>query len=124
MFPRQCTHSRTQFTHIILLSAISTCEVSENVDKKVQASGSSAFQCSRLVSLYLRAYAFYVNSILQPDYYKDAPHFRLVGAGPQYRLEIPYAKIDFTGTYSVIARNCYGEAKAVISLQIYARGKL
>jgi len=60
---------------------------------------------------------------LQPDYYRDAPHFRLVGAGPQYRLEIPYAKLDFTGTYSVIARNCHGEAKAVISLQIYAKGE-
>jgi hypothetical protein len=38
-------------------------------------------------------------------------------------LEIPYAKLDFTGTYSVIARNCHGEAKAVISLQIYAKGE-
>lgn len=63
------------------------------------------------------------SSALQPDYYRDAPHFRLVGEGPQYRLEIPYAKLDFTGTYSVIARNCHGEAKAVISLQIYAKGK-
>lgn len=69
-------------------------------------------------------FILYMNSILQPDYYRDAPHFRLIGAGPQYRLEIPYAKLDFTGTYSVIARNCHGEAKAVISLQIYAKGKL
>lgn len=60
-------------------------------------------------------------SNLQPDYYRDAAHFRLVGEGPQYRLEIPYAKLDFTGTYSVIARNCHGEAKAVISLQIDLR---
>lgn len=59
---------------------------------------------------------------LQPDYYRDAPHFRRVGDGPQYRLEIPRAKLDFTGAYSVIARNCHGEAKAVISLQIYAKG--
>lgn len=59
----------------------------------------------------------------QPDYYKDAPHFRRIGDGPEYRLEIPHAKLDFTGTYSVIATNCYGEAKAIISLQIYARGK-
>jgi len=66
---------------------------------------------------------FHMNSILQPNYYKDAPHFRLIGAGPQYRLEIPYAKLDFTGTYSIIARNCHGEAKAIISLQIYAKGK-
>jgi hypothetical protein len=46
-----------------------------------------------------------------------------VGDGPQYRLEIPRAKLDFTGAYSVIARNCHGEAKAVISLQIYTKGK-
>lgn len=59
----------------------------------------------------------------QPDYYKDAPHFRRIGDGPEYRLEIPHAKLDFTGTYSVIATNCYGEAKAIISLQIYAKGK-
>lgn len=58
----------------------------------------------------------------QPDYYKDAPHFRRIGDGPEYRLEIPHAKLDFTGTYSVIATNCYGEAKAIISLQIYAKG--
>ncbi|XP_026825970.1 uncharacterized protein LOC105284959 isoform X2 [Ooceraea biroi] len=65
----------------------------------------------------------WLRDFLKPDYYRDAPHFRLVGAGPQYRLEIPYAKLDFTGTYSVIARNCHGEAKAVISLQIYAKGQ-
>ncbi|XP_036144946.1 uncharacterized protein LOC105834071 [Monomorium pharaonis] len=65
----------------------------------------------------------WLRDFLKPDYYKDAPHFRLVGAGPQYRLEIPYAKLDFTGTYSVIARNCHGETKAVISLQIYAKGQ-
>lgn len=63
------------------------------------------------------------SGFFQADYYKDAAHFRLVGEGSQYRLEIPYAKLDFTGTYSVIARNCHGEAKAVISLQIYAKGK-
>ncbi|XP_037942022.1 myosin light chain kinase, smooth muscle-like, partial [Teleopsis dalmanni] len=57
----------------------------------------------------------------QPEYYKDAPHFRRVGDGPEYRLEIPSAKLDFTGTYSVIATNCHGEVKAVISLQIYAK---
>ncbi|KAG5320919.1 UNC89 protein, partial [Acromyrmex heyeri] len=65
----------------------------------------------------------WLRDFLKPNYYKDAPHFRLVGAGPQYRLEIPYAKLDFTGTYSVIARNCHGEAKAIISLQIYAKGQ-
>lgn len=60
--------------------------------------------------------------VFQPDYYRDATHFRRIGAGPQYRLEIPFAKLDFTGTYSVIAKNCHGEAKAIISLQIYAKG--
>ncbi|XP_063987212.1 uncharacterized protein LOC135167689 isoform X2 [Diachasmimorpha longicaudata] len=64
---------------------------------------------------------FWLRDFLRPGYYKDAPHFRPMGLGPQYQLEIPYAKLDFTGTYSVIAKNCFGEAKAVISLQIYAR---
>lgn len=59
---------------------------------------------------------------LQPDYYRDSPHFRREGEGPCYRLEIPHAKLDYTGTYSVVARNAHGEAKAVISLQIYAKG--
>jgi hypothetical protein len=61
--------------------------------------------------------------MFQPDYYKDAPHFRRVDDGPEYRLEIPCAKLDFTGAYSVIAKNCHGEAKAVISLQITAKGE-
>lgn len=61
----------------------------------------------------------------QPEYYKDAPHFHRNGPeGPEYRLEIPNAKLDFTGTYSIIAKNCHGEAKAIISLQIMAKGKL
>lgn len=59
--------------------------------------------------------------IFQPEYYKDAPHFRRIGDGPEYRLEIPRAKLDYTGTYSVIATNCHGEAKAIISLQIFAK---
>lgn len=59
----------------------------------------------------------------QPEYYKDAPHFRsVIGNESEYRLEIPHAKLDYTGTYSVIATNCYGQAKAIISLQIYAKG--
>jgi hypothetical protein len=62
--------------------------------------------------------------LLQPEYYKDAVHFRRVDENEsEYRLEIPHAKLDYTGTYSVIARNCYGEAKAIISLQIYAKGE-
>ncbi|XP_064551728.1 titin homolog isoform X6 [Drosophila montana] len=63
----------------------------------------------------------WLRDFLNPEYYKDAPHFRRIGEGPEYRLEIPSAKLDFTGTYSVIASNCHGETKAVISLQIYAK---
>lgn len=63
------------------------------------------------------------SAMFQPDYYKDAPHFHRVGDGPEYRLEIPCAKLDYTGAYSVIAKNCHGEAKAVISLQITAKGE-
>ncbi|KAF5279087.1 hypothetical protein FQA39_LY05765 [Lamprigera yunnana] len=60
----------------------------------------------------------WLRDFLRPDYYKDSPHFLRIGNGPEYRLEIPEAKLDFTGTYTVIAKNCYGEAKAIISLQI------
>ncbi|XP_068144676.1 titin homolog isoform X2 [Drosophila tropicalis] len=63
----------------------------------------------------------WLRDFLNPEYYKDAPHFRRIGEGPEYRLEIPSAKLDFTGTYSIIASNCHGEAKAVISLQIFAK---
>ncbi|XP_059620294.1 muscle M-line assembly protein unc-89-like, partial [Phlebotomus argentipes] len=63
----------------------------------------------------------WLRDFLKPEYYKDAPHFHRVGDGPEYRLEIPRAKLDYTGTYSVIATNFHGEAKAIISLQIYAK---
>ncbi|XP_031789478.1 titin homolog isoform X2 [Nasonia vitripennis] len=65
----------------------------------------------------------WLRDFLKPDYYRDAAYFRRIGAGPQYSLEIPHAKLDYTGTYSVLARNEHGEAKAVISLQIYAKGQ-
>lgn len=59
----------------------------------------------------------------QPEYYKDAPHFRsVVGSENKYWLEIPDAKLSYTGTYSVIATNCHGQSKAIISLQIFAKG--
>jgi hypothetical protein len=64
--------------------------------------------------------------LLQPGYYRDAPQFQVSGgsgSSSQYSLEIPQVKLDFTGTYCVIARNPHGEAKAIISLQIYAKGK-
>lgn len=60
----------------------------------------------------------------QPEYYKDAPHFRRIGDGPSYCLEIPRAKLDYTGTYTVVASNCYGSTKAIISLQIHAKGMI
>lgn len=59
----------------------------------------------------------------QPNYYRDAAHFHCVNDGPEYRLEIPNAKLDFTGTYTVYAKNVHGDAKAIISLQIKVRGK-
>ncbi|KRT86913.1 Immunoglobulin, partial [Oryctes borbonicus] len=56
-----------------------------------------------------------------PEYYRDSNRFHRVGDGPEYRLEIPDAKLDFIGTYTVYAKNCYGDAKAIISLQIKVR---
>ncbi|XP_013147395.1 PREDICTED: muscle M-line assembly protein unc-89-like isoform X2 [Papilio polytes] len=67
---------------------------------------------------------FWLRDFLKPDYYRDGSHFKRVGAGPEYRFEIPHAKLDYTGAYSVVARNVYGEAKAVISLQILAKDPL
>ncbi|KAM3969006.1 uncharacterized protein ACR2FA_003089 isoform 2-T2 [Aphomia sociella] len=64
---------------------------------------------------------YWLRDFLKPDYYRDATHFKRVGAGPEYRFEIPHAKLDYTGAYSVVARNVHGEAKAVISLQILAK---
>lgn len=61
---------------------------------------------------------------LQPEYYRDAAHFHRIGDGPEYRLEIPQAKLDYTGTYTVYAKNCHGDAKAIISLQIKVKGNL
>lgn len=59
---------------------------------------------------------------LQPDYYRDSSHFKRIGAGPAYRFEIPHAKLDYTGAYSIVAKNIHGETKAIISLQILAKG--
>ncbi|XP_052122221.1 hemicentin-2-like [Frankliniella occidentalis] len=60
---------------------------------------------------------------LKPDYYHHSPQFVRVGSGPEYRLEIPQARLDFTGTYAILARNQHGEAKAIISLQVFAKGE-
>lgn len=54
----------------------------------------------------------------------DAPHFHQVGSGSEYRLEIPNAKLDYTGTYTVTATNEHGRARAIISLQIAVRDPL
>ncbi|CAH0577797.1 unnamed protein product [Chrysodeixis includens] len=64
---------------------------------------------------------YWLRDFLKPDYYRDASHFKRVGEGPEYRFEIPHAKLDYTGAYSVVARNVHGEAKAIISLQILAK---
>lgn len=77
------------------------------------------------MKLFLYSHEIFLSSFhVQPEYYKDAQHFRsVIGNESEYRLEIPSAKIEYTGTYSVIASNCYGQAKAIISLQIYAKGE-
>ena len=60
---------------------------------------------------------------MQPDYYRDSDRFvREDEANNVYRLTIPSVKLDFTGAYSVVARNEHGEARSVISLQVYASG--
>ncbi|XP_023937954.2 uncharacterized protein LOC112045836 isoform X2 [Bicyclus anynana] len=64
---------------------------------------------------------YWLRDFLKPDYYRDASHFKRVGAGPGYRFEIPHAKLDYTGAYSIVAKNVHGEAKAIISLQILAK---
>ncbi|XP_053624068.1 titin homolog isoform X6 [Plodia interpunctella] len=64
---------------------------------------------------------YWLRDFLKPEYYRDASHFKRVGAGPEYRFEIPHAKLDYTGAYSVVAKNVHGEAKAIISLQILAK---
>ncbi|XP_050361303.1 titin-like isoform X2 [Nymphalis io] len=64
---------------------------------------------------------YWLRDFLKPDYYRDSSHFKRVGDGPAYRFEIPHAKLDYTGAYSIVARNIHGETKAIISLQILAK---
>ncbi|XP_045784051.1 titin homolog [Maniola jurtina] len=64
---------------------------------------------------------YWLRDFLKPDYYRDSSHFKRVGAGPAYRFEIPHAKFDYTGAYSIVAKNIHGEAKAIISLQILVK---
>ena len=46
-----------------------------------------------------------------------------VGVGALYRLEIPSCCLEDAGAYSIVAKNEYGEARAVVSLQVYAKGE-
>ncbi|CAH2103686.1 unnamed protein product [Euphydryas editha] len=64
---------------------------------------------------------YWLRDFLKPDYYRDSSHFKRIGAGPAYRFEIPHAKLDYTGAYSIVAKNIHGETKAIISLQILAK---
>lgn len=76
------------------------------------------------VSIEFNTHSF-SSSHTQPEYYKDAPHFHsVVGSENKYWLEIPDAKLSYTGTYSVVATNCHGQTKAIISLQIFAKGSI
>uniref|UniRef100_A0A8D8WY19 Myosin light chain kinase, smooth muscle n=1 Tax=Cacopsylla melanoneura TaxID=428564 RepID=A0A8D8WY19_9HEMI len=60
---------------------------------------------------------------LKPDYYRDGQVFHQVGSDGQYRLEIPNVKLDYTGTYGVLAENAHGDTKAFMSLQVFAKGQ-
>lgn len=59
----------------------------------------------------------------QSDAIGDGSRFQEVGTGPLYRLEIPNCRLEDTGAYSILARNEHGECRAVISLQVYAKGE-
>lgn len=63
---------------------------------------------------------------LQIDYYRDYDEFKISTSDSDpflYRLEIPRVKFDHTGAYTIIAKNEVGEAKAIVSLQVYTKGK-
>nr|XP_053632753.1 myosin light chain kinase, smooth muscle-like [Cherax quadricarinatus] len=59
---------------------------------------------------------------LKPSLYSDGSRFQEVGTGPVYRLEIPNCRVEDTGAYSILAKNDHGETRAIISLQVYAKG--
>ena len=60
---------------------------------------------------------------LKAKYYKSAVCLVREGCGPVYRFHVPVATFDLTGCYAVVARNVHGDARAVMSLQVFARGK-
>ncbi|KAK7590722.1 hypothetical protein V9T40_002335 [Parthenolecanium corni] len=58
------------------------------------------------------------------DYYRDYDEFKISTSDLDpflYRLEIPRVKFDHTGAYTIIAKNEVGEAKAIVSLQVYTK---
>ncbi|XP_065224953.1 titin-like isoform X4 [Planococcus citri] len=61
---------------------------------------------------------------LKLEYYRDCDDFKLSSAGSYYQLEIPRARFDHTGAYTVTASNEHGETKALVSLQVYSKDLL
>ncbi|XP_057379752.2 myosin light chain kinase, smooth muscle-like [Daphnia carinata] len=59
---------------------------------------------------------------LNPRDNQDADRFVSQADAPLYKLTVPCVQLDFSATYSVVARNIHGEAKAAISLQVYVHG--
>ncbi|XP_064106001.1 myosin light chain kinase, smooth muscle-like isoform X3 [Macrobrachium nipponense] len=59
---------------------------------------------------------------LEPSVYSDGDRFQEIGTGPVYRLEIPNCRLEDTGAYSILAKNDHGETRAVVSVQVYAKG--
>ncbi|MPC34725.1 hypothetical protein E2C01_028126 [Portunus trituberculatus] len=62
-------------------------------------------------------------SLFQPGDSSDGSRFQEAGLGPVFRLEIPSCRLEDAGAYSIVAKNEHGEARAVVSLQVYAKGK-
>ncbi|KAK4037061.1 hypothetical protein OUZ56_029102 [Daphnia magna] len=58
-------------------------------------------------------------AIAQPPGCQHADRFVSEADAPVYKLTVPCVQLDFSATYSVVARNLHGEAKAAISLQVY-----
>lgn len=65
----------------------------------------------------------YYVCVLQPEYYRDNSDFSCVSNGNRHQLRILHAKLTHTGTYTLLAANPHGQAKALISLQVYSAGK-
>ncbi|XP_045034081.1 myosin light chain kinase, smooth muscle isoform X2 [Daphnia magna] len=59
---------------------------------------------------------------LNPPGCQHADRFVSEADAPVYKLTVPCVQLDFSATYSVVARNLHGEAKAAISLQVYVHG--